>query len=201
MVLPLRDPVLLAKQVASLDVLTEGRVILGIGVGWMREEFDALKVPFADRGKRAEEMVELMRRLWSGSSTSFSGKFFSLDSVNLHPTPVRFPPILWGGHSRATLRRVATHGDGWLPLGLSQPDFLEKRRELESMCVRAGRDPDSLHVCVSIGASEQLNSDLYGWYLRQGVQHLVCSLPTGDLDGCHRELRRIAVDCGLRERL
>src|SRR5581483_7941871 len=120
LLLPEHNPVLVAKQVASLDRLCHGRFTLGVGVGWSREEFDALGVPFARRGARTNEYLEAMRVLWREDVASFDGEFVSFSGVRVNPKPARDRriPIVIGGNSDAALRRVSAIGDGWYGFNL-----------------------------------------------------------------------------------
>ncbi|WP_326835423.1 LLM class F420-dependent oxidoreductase [Amycolatopsis rhabdoformis] len=118
LLLPEHHPIVVAKQVASLDVLSGGRFTLGVGVGWSREEFAALGVPFERRAARAEEYVAAMRTLWRSEVASFSGEFVRFDSVRVNPRPAHRVPILLGGNSDPALRRVAAFGDGWYGFNL-----------------------------------------------------------------------------------
>jgi probable F420-dependent oxidoreductase, Rv2161c family len=116
MILPQRNPLVLAKEVATLDYLSGGRIELGIGVGWLKEEFDALGIPFERRGKRADEYVAAMRALWASDGASFAGEFVNFDKVNCNPKPVaKSVPIVVGGHSEAAARRAGRLGDGFFP--------------------------------------------------------------------------------------
>jgi probable F420-dependent oxidoreductase len=117
LITPLRNPVILAREVATLDVLSKGRVILGLGLGWMREEFDALKVPLKERGSRTEESIAILRELWEKDRPSFrKGRFTRFGDVLFEPKPVqRHLPIWIGGETVPALKRVARVGDGWLP--------------------------------------------------------------------------------------
>src|SRR5580765_2511073 len=120
LVLPYRNPVLTAKMVASLDVLSGGRLILGVGAGWLKEEFEALDSPaFSERGAVTDEWIAIFKQLWSQSPASFNGRFYRYSDIRCEPFPVQkpHPPIWVGGHSRAALRRTARHGDGWHPVG------------------------------------------------------------------------------------
>src|SRR6186997_170685 len=112
---PQRNPVYTAKQVADLDSLSGGRVDFGIGVGWLREEFEALGVPFERRGKRTDEYLQVMRSLWCDDTSSFEGELYTLRPCRMYPKPVQqpHPPIHVGGESDAALRRVARFGQGW----------------------------------------------------------------------------------------
>jgi probable F420-dependent oxidoreductase len=120
LVLPYRNPVLTAKIVASLDVLSGGRVTLGVGVGWLKEEFEALGSPdFDKRGAVTDEWIAIFKQLWTQSPASFTGAYYRYANVRAEPFPLQkpHPPIWVGGHSRAALRRTARHGDGWHPVG------------------------------------------------------------------------------------
>jgi probable F420-dependent oxidoreductase len=151
--LPEHNPVLLAKQVASLDALCGGRLTLGVGVGWSREEFDALGVPFARRGERAAEYLDAMRVLWQEDVASFAGEFVSFSQVRVNPKPVRdrHVPVVFGGNSDAALRRVATTGDGWYGFNLSSVDAVRERMaRLDELCREAGRDRAELQIAVAL---------------------------------------------------
>jgi probable F420-dependent oxidoreductase len=155
LVLPLRHPVELAKQAASIDVLSDGRLALGVGAGWMAEEFDALDVPFGSRGRRLVEWVEILRACWSGQPEPFEGEFYHLPGgVFSLPAPRRHVPVLVGGHSRTAISRAATIGDGWLAhQSATALDFEELRRGVEKMresAKRTGRDPDALWTTLRI---------------------------------------------------
>ena len=120
LVLPYRNPVLTAKMAASLDVLSGGRLTLGVGAGWLREEFEALhSPPFEARGAVTDEWIAIFKQLWSQSPASFEGRFYRYADIRVEPFPVQkpHPPIWVGGHSRAALRRTARHGQGWHPVG------------------------------------------------------------------------------------
>lgn len=145
-VLPLRHPLHAARSVMSAQVLSGGRVALGVGVGWMREEFDALGMRFERRGARTEEMVELMRRLWRGEPTGHRGEAYDVAPVQLSPptgTPV---PVLWGGTSHAALDRAARVADGWYGPPCSLDETLATRDDLHARLATAGRDPAAFRV-------------------------------------------------------
>lgn len=154
LVLPLRHPVTFAKQVASIDRLAGGRVALGVGAGWYREEFEALDVPFAGRGQRLEEWVDLMRDCWTGSPSARPEGLHPLpDGVVFEPRPARDVPVLIGGVSDVAVRRAARYG-GWLGLqraGHLDPDAMVSAvRRLRDAAAEAGRDPMELRVVVRI---------------------------------------------------
>src|SRR5581483_1658981 len=120
LILPQRSPVLCAKESATVDALSGGRLELGIGVGWLREEAEAVGTSFDDRGARTDEAIEVMRALWSEREATFHGKWTTFDRAKSYPKPARSggPPIHVGGHSRAAARRAGRLGDGWFPIGL-----------------------------------------------------------------------------------
>ena len=118
-ILPQRNPLVLAKELASLDVVSGGRLLLGIGVGGLQAEFEALGVPFADRGRRTDEHLDAMRALWEMDRPAYQGRLVAFSAVDAHPRPVQRPlPVLVGGHSDAALRRAVERGQGWYGFGL-----------------------------------------------------------------------------------
>jgi len=152
LLLPEHNPLLAAKQAATLDVLSGGRFTLGIGIGWSAEEFAALGVPFARRGQRAAEYVAAMRRLWSDDVASFRGEFTSFEAVRVNPKPVRGRriPVVVGGNSDAALGRVAAFGDGWYGFNLTAAAAAERITALAGHCQRHGRTLSELSVAVAL---------------------------------------------------
>jgi probable F420-dependent oxidoreductase len=153
LLLPEHNPVAVAKQAASLDRLSGGRLTLGVGVGWSREEFAALAVPFARRGARTAEYVAAMRTLWRDDVASFDGDFVRFDSIRVNPKPMhdRRIPIVIGGNSDSALRRVATWGDGWYGFNIDGPDAVRDRvAKLEQLCADSGRDRAQLRLSVAL---------------------------------------------------
>ncbi len=144
-ILPQREPLVLAKQVATLDAMSGGRIELGIGVGWLREEFAAIGVPFERRGKRADEYLGAMRALWASDGASYQGEFVNFQGVNSNPKPVRGRvPIIVGGHSEAAARRAGRLGDGFFPSIGSQHDTFPLFDVVARAAEAAGRDPASV---------------------------------------------------------
>ena len=153
LLLPEHNPVLLAKQAATLDTLSGGRLTLGVGIGWSREEFDALGVPFERRGARTKEYVEAMRTLWRDDVASFDGEFVGFDAVRVNPKPVHDSriPIVLGGNSDVALRRVAAWGDGWYGFNLESVDAVaESIAYIRDQCGQRGRDPAELRLAVAL---------------------------------------------------
>ncbi len=147
LILPQRNPLVLAKEVATLDRLSGGRLELGIGVGWLREEFDALGIPFERRGARTDEYVDVMRRLWSEPSTAFSGEFSNFAELNSYPKPAGTSvPIHIGGHTEPAARRAGRLGDGFFP-GRGEGGGLEALLEaMRASAKDAGRDADAIEI-------------------------------------------------------
>ena len=151
LLLPEHNPVLVAKQAASLDRLSGGRLTLGVGIGWSKEEFDALGVPFAQRGKRTAEYVDAMRTLWRDDVASFDGTFVAFDNIRVNPKPAGRIPIVLGGNSDAALRRVVAWGDGWYGFNLDDVAAVADRVEMiEALCRDAGRDRSELSLAVAL---------------------------------------------------
>jgi probable F420-dependent oxidoreductase len=153
LLLPEHNPVLVAKQAATLDTLSGGRLTLGVGIGWSREEFDALGVPFERRAARTREYAEAIRTLWRDDVASFDGEFVGFGAVRVNPKPVhdRRIPIVLGGNSDAALRRVARWGDGWYGFNLDSVDAVAERVDaLHELCRENGRDPAEPSVAVAL---------------------------------------------------
>ena len=147
-ILPQHNPVITAKQVATLDHMSGGRIILGVGVGWLQEEFDALGVPFEKRGKRADEYIEAMRELWSADAPTYAGEFVNFKNAYCRPQPVRGSvPIIIGGHSKAAARRAGRLGNGFFPARGVPTELFDLARET---AVAHGRDPAAIEMTVSM---------------------------------------------------
>jgi probable F420-dependent oxidoreductase len=152
LVVPYRNPVLTAKMLSNLDVLSSGRVIVGVGVGWNKEEFETLNAPpYEARGRVTNEYLEIFIALWTNDDPTYHGRHYQISNVNLQPKPVQkpHPPIWVGGNSLPALRRVARYGQGWLPLGLSPQQIAEKLPVLRRVCEEAGRNPDEIDICAN----------------------------------------------------
>ena len=156
LILPQRHPFYVAKELATLDVLSKGRAILGIGVGWMHDEFAALGVDFASRAKRTRESVRAIRSLWKGEPEAFEGEFFRWGPVEMNPKPVQpgGVPVVVGGHSEIAAKRAARYGDGFFP---GRGGEEELRRLLDAMrgeCERIGRDASEIEVTLPLPGTD-----------------------------------------------
>jgi probable F420-dependent oxidoreductase len=141
----------LAKALATLDLLSGGRVRLGVGAGWMRAEFRRLGIPFEERSAITDEYLRAMRELWTAERPSFSGRYVSFDDVSFLPRPGHIP-IYVGGSGARPFRRIAELGDGWLPLPARAEEIAAGRAELRRLYERRGRDPDALWIGCSFRA-------------------------------------------------
>lgn len=151
LLLPEHNPVVIAKQAATLDVLSAGRFVLGVGVGWSAEEFAALGVPFAGRGRRTEEYLAAMRTLWADDPASFTGEFTSFDAIRVNPKPRGGRvPVMVGGNSDAALRRAVALADGWYGFSVPAAEVPARIAVLADECARRGRAFDQLTVAVAL---------------------------------------------------
>ncbi len=197
LVIPYREPVLTAKIIATLDYMSGGRVILGIGVGWMEEEFKALGLDtYSERGKVTDEYLKIFKELWTSDSPEFQGDYSQFSGVSFYPKPIQkpHPPIWVGGHTRAAIRRAAQLGDGWLPIGLRPPAELEPEElsehvdRLRDISERAGRQREAVDIVFSSniaygpsgggsrrmmsGSIDEIGADII-MYEQVGVQHFI----------------------------
>jgi probable F420-dependent oxidoreductase len=196
LILPYRHPLLTAKMVATLDNLSGGRIDLGIGVGWMREEFEALGQSadvYEHRGSATDEQLQIFKSVWTRDVTAHAGRFYQFEALGAHPHPLQkpHPPIWVGGHTRVALRRTALYGDGWLPIGGRPPADLPPDEiracvaSIREQAERAGRGPDAVRVCFSAtlrfdeddgspfcGSSDRIAAELQK-YLDVGVDSFV----------------------------
>jgi probable F420-dependent oxidoreductase len=148
-------PLIVAKQAASVDVLSQGRLMLGIGIGWSAKEFEALGIPFARRAARTRDYVQALRCLWRDDVSSYQGEFTSFDAVRSFPKPVRRSvPVFIGGNSDAALERVVAYGDGWYGFDLTRSELADRLALLDDRCRAQGRDRRTLEVAVAIRAQD-----------------------------------------------
>jgi probable F420-dependent oxidoreductase len=170
-VLPQRNPLVLAKQAASVDVLSAGRLILGIGVGYLEPEMTAIGVPMEARGARSDEYLAAMRSLWHDDAPSYDGRYASFAGVDAYPRPVQRPlPIVVGGHTEAAFRRAARHADGWYGFLVGLRAMAQHREALDVAIAGADRDRP-LHVSVS--PSRPLDPETVAAYADLGVDRLI----------------------------
>jgi len=158
LILPQRNPLVLAKELATIDALSGGRMELGIGVGWLEEEFDALGIPFARRGARTDEYVEVMRALWDADHAEHQGEFVSFTGASVNPKPARGRvPIHVGGHTEVSARRAGRLGDGYFPGKGDIPTLVDIVRQTAA---DAGRDPEAIEI--TFGSADVFGDDPVG---------------------------------------
>jgi probable F420-dependent oxidoreductase len=224
MILPYRNPVFTAKALATIDVLSHGRVTAGVGVGWLREEFQALgAAAFERRGAVSDEYLKIFKLLWTTSPASFAGEFYRFTDVQCLPHPVQkpHPPIWIGGHSHAALRRVARLGDGWHPVGanpavpLRPAELRTLLDELARLTEAEGRDPGALTISYKApvydvgrpvapgedrrpftGSGEQILDDVET-FARLGVSELIFDFRSETLGESVERMERFAKSLGL----
>ncbi len=177
LILPQRQTALVAKQAAEIDVLSGGRLRLGVGIGWNWVEYEALGVPFKQRGEREAEQIRLLRELWAKPLVSFAGKFHTVTDAGLNPLPRRQIPIWLGGMAEAVLKRAGELGDGWFPMstlaGVAQ--FVEMSGRVRDYARQAGRNPDSVAFDVRIAydaARPAAMADNVAEYAKAGATYL-----------------------------
>lgn len=213
LVLPWHHPVRLAKAIASLDDLSKGRAVLGIGVANAEDEYANLGISFKQRGAIANEILEAMTILWRDDVPRFEGRYFQFDGLRFEPKPVQtpHPPIFVGGNSEPAYRRVVRFGDGWHPLSLSAGDVMAGRERIHRLCEEAGRDPPSIAITPRLmaavvdepwdrpvearrtlrGTIPELRAMIRA-YERAGVAELVIDANSRDLDATRTLMERIA---------
>lgn len=203
-ILPQRQTALVAKQAAEVDLLSEGRLRLGVGLGWNQVEYEALGQDFGTRGSRMEEQVGLLRRLWTEPSITFEGAFDRVTGAGLAPLPVQRPiPVWFGAQSPRAYRRAGRLADGWFPQVSPGPDLDEAKAIVEGAAVEAGRDPGSLGMegRVSWTGSQEALAELAGRWREAGATHLAVNTMgagLGSVDGHLAALESAAEALGLR---
>jgi probable F420-dependent oxidoreductase len=172
---PQRPPIYTAKQVADCDVLSLGRLDFGVGIGWLREEFEALGASFDDRARRCREYLAAMRALWTEPVTRFEGRTLHLPPLRMFPKPIQkpHPPIIFGGESDAALRRVADLGQGWFGFGLLPEEAAGRIAALDALLGARGRTPDSVRITVSPYLKPARDAAALRAYAEAGVDQVV----------------------------
>jgi probable F420-dependent oxidoreductase len=189
LVLPMRQPVLHAKIMATIDFLSGGRFILGAGVGWWKQEFEALGVPFERRGARMDECLQLVRQLWTREYVDFKGEFYECANWACNPKPVRPDgiPIWLGGESRKQLERIGSYGDGWLATLRSVPKLKDDFAFAQEAAAKAGRDPSALVIAIEgagVLAPDRLEqaAEGLGRLREMGVHHAIVAVHPRHMD-------------------
>jgi probable F420-dependent oxidoreductase len=193
LILPQRHPVYVAKEMATLDLLSGGRALLGIGIGWLQEEFDVLGIPFRERAARTEESVQALRSLWAPEPSTFRGRYYQWGAVESQPKPVQKGgvPVIVGGHVEGAARRAARVGDGFFP-AKGELDLLSNLfAALRDECGKVGRKPEEIELTTGMGGRDR---DSVRRYEDLGVSRLITAPPGFDPDGLRRGLEKFAND-------
>jgi probable F420-dependent oxidoreductase len=202
LLVPQRNPVYTAKSVASLDWLSGGRVELGVGIGWLREEFDSLGVPWERRGERTRSYLGVMHSLWRDDVSKYQDDFYRLAPCRQFPKPLQKPnpPVLFGGESDAALARVAELGDGWYGFNLTPAAARERLARLDERLARAGRKRGDLRIYATPNWREPLGPDTVARFGEVGVDQVIVSVAARSQDDLLRKLDRAAplVDAAAR---
>ena len=169
---PERNPLLLAKEIASLDRFSGGRFLFGIGTGWLREETEIFGGDFEHRWTQTREALEVMKELWTKDEAEYHGKYYNFPPVKSYPKPAQqpHPPIIIGGLARNVLRRIVAHADGWLPNRITPAEVEDSRKRLDAMAEEAGRDPKSITISVY---GQPADNELVQSYLNAGADRVV----------------------------
>ncbi len=180
---PQRQPVYTAKMVADVDFLSGGRVDFGVGIGWLKEEFDNLGIDFGSRSRLCDEYIDVMLALWSPGVTKFSGPTVELTECHFNPKPVQtpHPPIFFGGESKPALRRVAQRGQGWYGYDLTPEALAEKLPELDAALEAEGRTRDDITLYIGPNRNP-VNAGTLRAYADQGVEQLIVPLGAATLE-------------------
>lgn len=180
---PQRNPVYTAKQVADLDYLSGGRVDFGIGIGWLKEEFNALGVPWTDRAGRTEECIGVMKTLWCDELSSYQGKYFSFEAAYQNPKPVQrpHPPLIFGGESRAALRRVATLGQGWFTFNVTPESLAQGIDILQPLLEEQGRSISDISISVTPDR-KHINQESLKRFEELGAEQIILPLFANNTD-------------------
>lgn len=199
LVLPLHQPVVLAKRLATLDVVSGGRIRLGVGVGWMREELESAGVEFETRGRRTDEAIAALRILFTEEPATYDGEFFRFGPIITRPHPVQpgGVPIHVGGHSPAAARRAGRLGDGYHPLGLDDETLRDRVAQMRTAARAAGRDPDALELSLG-GLLDGCGAAAIDAAEAAGATRLILSTTTDDLDELRRQMDALMAGAAAR---
>lgn len=188
-----RNPVYTAKQVADLDVLSRGRVEFGIGLGWLREEYEVLDMPWQRRGARVDDHLQVIKKLWTEPVSAHDGPYYRLPECRMYPKPVQspHPAIHVGGESDAALRRAVVHGEGWFGMGHRQDDLPGVLARIDRALAEHGRSRESFTVTISPPVNA-VDPDALARYAEQGVDRLVVPAIARDRDELLTSLDRLS---------
>jgi probable F420-dependent oxidoreductase len=198
-----RHPVVMAKMLTTIDALSKGRLILGVGVGWWEEELTTLGAPFKQRGRHADEILQIFKTLWASDHPTFAGTFFKFDDLGFQPKPVQkpHPPIWVGGNSPGAFRRVVTYGDGWHATYLQPPELRASLAKLRAAADAAKRGFDTIELSMRVATkgpivrdTRRALEDLLGAYKKIGLTHVMLDIRRDSLTEMLEALDTVARD-------
>ena len=197
-----RHPIVMAKMLTTIDALSNGRLICGVGVGWWEEELTALGAPFKQRGRHADEILKIFKTLWTSDHPTFAGEFFQFGDLGFQPKPVQkpHPPIWVGGNSPGAFRRVVTYGDGWHATYLQPDQLRESLDKLRAAADAAQRPFDTIELSMrvrntgALSTSRQEVIDLLGAYKKAGLTHVMLDIRRDSLTEMLENLDIVAAD-------
>lgn len=204
LILPYRHPLYTAKALATIDVLSGGRVVVGVGAGWLEPEFTALGVPIKERGSRTDETIEILKAAWTQDVLHFAGRHFQIENIKFVPQPLQKPrpPILVGGMTKGALRRIARLADGWVAMAKGPEDVKAPLDTLRDLATKAGRRPEDLHISVLPLAAPTLDQVITDvpQYAALGVHHVYLSFRAwaGEFSQLMELMARFAREVGLK---
>ena len=189
--IPERNPLTLAKEIASLDYFSNGRFLFGIGTGWLREETELFGVNFKDRVKYTRESILSMKELWTQEEAEFHGDLIDFPPVICMPKPIQkpHPPVLIGGMAKNVFRRVVNWGDGWMPNRVTPEDIRQGRIEIDKLCKECGRDPNSISISVY---GQPADAELLKAFESAGADRVMVRLATASEEPALESLQEIA---------
>ena len=193
-ILPQRNPVYFAKMAAAIDLLSNGRFVAGVGLGWSAQEFKAVQTPFERRGSRMRDYIQVVRSLWCDDTSRFEGEFYSLPACIHLPKPVQkpHPPFYFGGESKAAFRRVAEFGQGWVGFRLTPEELTSRLKALGEILGEYGRSIEDIDIVVSPGADRVCDADMLARYGELGVAEVVVVCLGDSLDAYSRQADQLA---------
>lgn len=193
---PERQPLTLAKEVATLDKLSGGRFDFGVGIGWLKEEFEALEVPWPKRAERTRDYLAAMKKLWTEEESAHQGEFVRFGAVRSYPKPVQnpHPPIIFGGESEPALRRVGEVGDGWWGVNVTPDSAKAHIAKMRQYASAAGRDASKLHFSVTTGMGQAVSRDEVQRFAEVGVHQIIVGAFGASADEYKRVIETSARD-------
>lgn len=195
-IVPQRSAIYTAKQVADCDVLSGGRVDFGVGIGWLREEFQALGVEFEGRATRTREYLAAMKSLWGDDVSEHQGHFLHIPPLRMFPKPLQqpHPPIIFGGHSDRALRRVADLGDGWFAFDVLPNEIVPHLEELNAVLLRRGRRPEDVQISASPYMKPGRDAATLRGYAEAGVDQVIQVVFAASPDDVKKEIETLAAE-------